>query len=218
MDRLRLLLLAASCGFWTTAAVGCSESHEMLDAGRGSDAGGGSSSDAGDAATDSGSDAATADGATDAAPDGGADAGSVACGSVVCPAGQICCFSTLTCFDPRTPTACSPATSGACASNADCPRGQWCYADTCAGDGVCRSVDASCPLSGPTCGCDGITYPSYCAAQAAGVRYHIPSQACGAGAATGTPTTCGPSAPCPTDTGVALNSIGEFLDHTNRAT
>jgi hypothetical protein len=63
---------------------------------------------------------------------------------------------------------------GRCRSNADCREGSFCAGRPghCEEDGVCVKKPEVCPrsLTEPVCGCDGLTYPSACAAAVAGVR------------------------------------------------
>jgi len=62
-----------------------------------------------------------------------------------------------------------------CMSNADCPPTMFCSASTCAGVGTCLVRQESdpnrcAPDPMPSCGCDGLLYPSACARTAVGVR------------------------------------------------
>lgn len=62
-----------------------------------------------------------------------------------------------------------------CMSNAECPPTMFCSAASCSGVGSClvrQETDPNrcVPDSVPSCGCDGLLYPSACARTAVGVR------------------------------------------------
>ena len=62
----------------------------------------------------------------------------------------------------------------ACTANTDCGISEYCFrpGDACEGQGICHTRPAYCAPEfwKPVCGCDGITYDSYCAAHFAGVN------------------------------------------------
>lgn len=120
-------------------------------------------------------------------PGSGADSGVTAnpgvpaavasCGGHTCQPGEICCFRSGECIAPDSGACRASATvarEGPCASNADCPSDQRCFAQDCLGDGQCRTINTNaCGANdGDTlCGCDGVTYVGSCALDRAGVRY-----------------------------------------------
>lgn len=132
------------------------------------------------------------------------------CGGVECAAGEQCCQTSSTCFDPAThPEDCLAPPDDqdehgrkTCASNADCESFEFCRADNrqmCQGAGHCMPV-ANCGGCGVgpdgktqspglaeciVCGCDGNTYPDFQTACAAGVNTTTVPGACGV------PTTIG---------------------------
>jgi hypothetical protein len=62
-----------------------------------------------------------------------------------------------------------------CMSNEECPASQYCMATSCTGPGTCalrqeRDPNRCEPDPVPSCGCDGLLYPSACARTALGVR------------------------------------------------
>jgi len=60
-----------------------------------------------------------------------------------------------------------------CDTNADCVLGEFCACSgACGAAGVCEARPNVCPdVRQPTCGCDGVTYPSDCFRQAAGTCF-----------------------------------------------
>jgi hypothetical protein len=62
-----------------------------------------------------------------------------------------------------------------CTANSDCPPSEFCSGTSCTGVGFCyprgEADAATCdPDPHPSCGCDGVAYPSVCARLSAGVR------------------------------------------------
>jgi hypothetical protein len=156
--------------------------------------------------TDTGIDANVLDGGgRDSAVPG--DAGSDVrshprCGGRDCGPGELCCFLDGACFDPALDTCGEePPAAGVCFSNADCAEDEFCFNERglCLAPGTCLARDAhGCGGEQETCGCDGRTYESPCAAERAGVRATRYLGACGS---TGFepslhPPTCGSDADC----------------------
>jgi len=142
------------------------------------------------------------------------------CGGVECAAGELCCQTSSTCFDPTVhPEDCTAPPDDedhlgrkTCASNGDCESFEFCRADNrqmCQGPGHCMPVVncGGCGVGGDctVCGCDGNTYPDFQTACAAGVNTTITPGACGvpttvggagAGGAAQTVTPCGTDDSC----------------------
>lgn len=88
-----------------------------------------------------------------------------------CYGGQFCCASTHACYAWTCP-GCCPG-DRPCSNNTDCAADRYC--SVCGGQsndgggGWCLRRPPSCGTEGATvCGCDGVTYSSECAANAAG--------------------------------------------------
>jgi hypothetical protein len=103
-------------------------------------------------------------------------------GGWVCPPGSTI-FGSGSCKPPQV-----------CAAQLPCANGQYCKTPdfncgTTPVAGACAPVPSNCPGGGPAvCGCDGMTYPSTCAASAAGVDIAV-NGSCGAPIGT---FACGP--------------------------
>jgi hypothetical protein len=74
-----------------------------------------------------------------------------------------------------------------CMSNAECPPTMFCSSTMCTGPGQCllrQEIDPNrcMPDPEPSCGCDGLLYPSACARSAVGVRQD-PARMCNGDAA-----------------------------------
>lgn len=115
-----------------------------------------------------------------------------------CPEGQACCGLTGVCFDLDRPVLCTdPELPSylACETNEDCWRYDgtlwlvgrteqftFCGGTGCGTPGACMRtpIPGACDAepAAPVCGCDGVTYPSACAAAAAATRV-ARSSACG---------------------------------------
>ncbi|MCB9598122.1 MAG: hypothetical protein H6719_35745 [Sandaracinaceae bacterium] len=128
----------------------------------------------------------------DAGRDAGADGGGgVACGSVTCLAGQMCCpgcgTDTFCASGSDCPVPTCPPPS--CGDSVACPDTEYCARPfgTCGGEGTCEPIPEVCPSDcGGVCGCDGRTYCNACEANAEGVTAAMntpcapPTRACAA--------------------------------------
>jgi hypothetical protein len=129
-------------------------------------------------------------GATGGAGSGGNDSTPVVCSGVTCAMGQDCCYTDGKCFDTASPTACpappddnDPQGRKTCSADSQCGPGYLCAGDNlflCLGNGHCESR-SSCATgtSYGICGCNGVSYFSFAAACAAGVRLSTVQSACG---------------------------------------
>jgi hypothetical protein len=90
-----------------------------------------------------------------------------------------------------------------CRSNSECAAGNFCNFPISAacGDsdpiGSCEPIVAACTQDfTPVCGCDGMTYPNACTANAAGVSVATPGECGGVECDSSNTTTCGPGQFC----------------------
>lgn len=89
------------------------------------------------------------------------------------------CLANASGQNVRSRGACS--TVGACFSNLECGRGQYCAGTGCDTEGRCAAMPDACPeIYAPVCGCDGNTYGNSCEAGSAGVRVASVGE-CGSG-------------------------------------
>jgi len=135
------------------SGVGGSAGHGGWAAGSGGTSVGGS---AGTGSTGLGASAGTGG----SPPVGGSagNPGAVQCAGVICDPGELCCYATAQCFDPKAaPDACPKGPpDGKCYSDVDCAPSRFCLLQhVCVGVGRCESKSLCPGYAKPACGCDG---------------------------------------------------------------